>query len=63
MSTSLPAQPATATKEARFATHLTDTQRIFLCSDTKTAPLAKTLGQTCTNTSFTSPAPLFAVPW
>lgn len=33
----------TATKKHRFAAHLTDTQRIFLCSDTKSDPLNKTL--------------------
>lgn len=33
----------TATKKHRFAAYLTDTQRIFLCSGTKSDPLSKTL--------------------
>ena len=32
-----------ATKKASFAAHLTDTQRIFFCSDTKEQPLNKVL--------------------
>lgn len=43
MSTSLAVLGETATKKHRFAAHLTDTQRIFLCSDTKSDPLTKTL--------------------
>lgn len=43
MSTSLAVLGETATKKHRFAAHLTDTQRIFLCSDTKSDPLSKTL--------------------
>lgn len=43
MSTILAVLGETATKKHRFAAHLTDTQRIFLCSDTKSDPLTKTL--------------------
>jgi general stress protein YciG len=43
LSTSLAVLGETATKKHRFAAHLTDTQRIFLCSDTKSDPLNKTL--------------------
>lgn len=43
MSKSLAVLGETATKKHRFAAHLTDTQRIFLCSDTKSDPLSKTL--------------------
>lgn len=43
MSTSLPALSETATQKHQFAAHITDTQRIFYCSETKTDPLFKTL--------------------
>lgn len=59
MSTSLAAASRTATKEARFATHLTDTQRIFLCSETKSAPLTKTLRADLHRYEFYQPSPAF----
>ena len=43
MTSSLAVLGETATKKASFAAHLTDTQRIFFCSDTKEQPLNKVL--------------------
>lgn len=59
MSTSLAVASRTATKEARFATHLTDTQRVFLCSETKSAPLSKTLKRDLHRFEFYQPSPAF----
>ena len=59
METSLPVLDETATKEARFTTHITDTQRIFLCSDTKSAPLTKTLQADLHKYEFYQPSPAF----
>lgn len=59
MSTSLAVASRTATKEARFATHLTDTQRVFLCSETKSAPLTRTLRADLHKYEFYQPSPAF----
>ncbi|MBF0809414.1 hypothetical protein E4U03_12485, partial [Rothia nasimurium] len=59
MSTSLAAPSRTATKKARFATYLTDTQRVFLCSKTKSAPLIKTLRADLHKYEFYQPSPAF----
>lgn len=59
MSTSLAVLGETATKEARFAVHITDTQRVFLCSDTKSAPLSKTLRVDLHKYEFYQPSPAF----
>ena len=59
MSTSLAVPSRTATKEARFATHLTDTQRVFMCSETKSAPLSKTLKRDLHRFEFYQPSPAF----
>lgn len=59
MSTSLSVASRTATKEARFATHLTDRQRVFLCSETKSAPLTKTLRADLHKYEFYQPSPAF----
>lgn len=59
MSTRLAVPSRTATKEARFAAHITDTQRIFLCSDTKSAPLTKTLRADLHKYEFYQPSPTF----
>lgn len=49
----------TATKKHWFAAHLTDTQRIFLCSDTKSDPLTKTLRADLEKHEFYQPSPSF----
>lgn len=59
MVTSLPAIDQTATTAPRFATHLTDRQRIFLCSETKSAPLTKTLRADLHRYEFYQPSPSF----
>lgn len=59
MSTSLAVASRTATKEARFATHLTDRQRVFMCSETKSAPLSKTLKRDLHRFEFYQPSPAF----
>lgn len=59
MSTSLAVLGETATKEARFAAHITDTQRVFLCSETKSAPLSKTLKRDLHRFEFYQPSPAF----
>lgn len=59
MSTSLAVLGETATKEARFAVHITDTQRVFLCSETKSAPLSKTLKRDLHRFEFYQPSPAF----
>ena len=59
MSTSLAVPSRTATKEARFATHITDTQRVFMCSETKSAPLTKTLRADLHKYEFYQPSPAF----
>lgn len=59
MSTSLAVPSRTATKEARFATHLTDRQRVFLCSETKSAPLTRTLRADLHKYEFYQPSPAF----
>lgn len=59
MKTSLPALDQTATPAQRFAAHLTDTQRIFLCSEAKTAPLGKTLRADLPRYEFYQPSPTF----
>ena len=59
MKTSLPALSETVTPAQRFAAHLTDTQRIFLCSDAKTAPLGKTLRADLPRYEFYQPSPTF----
>lgn len=59
MSTSLAVLGETATKEARFAVHITDTQRVFLCSETKSAPLSKTLKRDLHRFEFYQPSPTF----
>ncbi|MFW0183885.1 primase C-terminal domain-containing protein [Rothia sp. CCM 9417] len=59
MSTSLAVPSRTATKEARFAVHITDTQRVFLCSETKSAPLTKTLRADLHKYEFYQPSPAF----
>lgn len=59
MSTSLAVANRTATKEARFATHLTDRQRVFMCSETKSAPLSKTLKRDLHRFEFYQPSPAF----
>jgi DNA-binding CsgD family transcriptional regulator len=57
--TSLAVPSRTATKEARFAVHITDTQRVFLCSKTKSAPLTKTLRADLHKYEFYQPSPTF----
>lgn len=59
MSTSLAVLGETATKEARFAVHITDTQRVFLCSETKSTPLSKTLKRDLHRFEFYQPSPTF----
>lgn len=59
MSTSLAVLGESATKEAVFTAHLTDTQRVFLCSDTKSAPLSKTLRRDLHRFEFYQPSPAF----
>lgn len=59
MSTSLAVLGETATKEARFAVHITDTQRVFMCSETKSAPLSKTLKRDLHRFEFYQPSPAF----
>lgn len=59
MSTSLAVLGETATKEARFAVHITDTQRVFLCSETKSSPLTKTLRADLHKYEFYQPSPTF----
>ena len=59
MTPSLPALGTTATLAYRFATHLTDTQRVFLCSETKSAPLTKTLRADLHKYEFYQPSPAF----
>lgn len=59
MTFSLPVASRTATKKAQFAAHITDTQRIFLCSDTKSAPLTKTLRADLHKYEFYQPSPTF----
>lgn len=59
MSTSLAVLGETATKKHWFAAHLTDTQRIFLCSDTKSDPLTKTLRADLEKHEFYQPSPSF----
>lgn len=59
MSTSLAVASRTATRKARFATHLTDRQRVFLCSETKSAPLSKTLKRDLHRFEFYQPSPAF----
>lgn len=59
MSTSLAVPSRTATKEARFAVHITDTQRVFMCSETKSAPLSKTLKRDLHRFEFYQPSPTF----
>lgn len=59
VNTSLPAQPATATRKEQFIAHITGTQRIFLCSETKSAPLTKTLRADLHKYEFYQPSPTF----
>ncbi|WP_237223665.1 primase C-terminal domain-containing protein, partial [Rothia nasimurium] len=59
MTTSLPALVTTATPAHRFAVHITDSQRVFLCSDTKSAPLTKTLRADLHKYEFYQPSPAF----
>ena len=59
MSTSLAVPSRTATKKSRFAVHITDTQRVFLCSETKSAPLTKTLRADLHKYEFYQPSPAF----
>jgi len=48
-----------ATKKASFAAHLTDTQRIFFCSDTKEQPLSKVLVSELPKYEFFQPSTRF----
>ena len=59
MTTSLPALGTTATPAHRFTAHITDTQRVFLCSETKSAPLTKTLRADLHKYEFYQPSPTF----
>lgn len=59
VTTSLPALGTIATPTDRFTTHITDTQRIFYCSETKTAPLAKTLRADLPKYEFYQPSRTF----
>ncbi|MBF0807688.1 hypothetical protein E4U03_03530 [Rothia nasimurium] len=59
MNPSQPALGTTATPAHRFTAHITDTQRIFLCSKTKSAPLIKTLRADLHKYEFYQPSPAF----
>lgn len=59
MSTSLAVLSQSATKKSRFTAHITDTQRVFLCSETKSAPLTKTLRADLHKYEFYQPSSAF----
>lgn len=59
MTTSLAVLGETATKRAAFAAHLIHTQRVFLCSETKSDPLSKTLKRDFNRFEFYQPSPAF----
>ena len=59
MISSLAVLGETATKRASFAAHLTDTQRIFFCSNTKEQPLSKVLVSEFAKYEFFQPSARF----
>lgn len=59
MTSSLAVLGEAATKKASFAAHLTDTQRIFFCSETKEQPLSKVLVSELSRYEFFQPSTRF----
>lgn len=59
MTFSLAVLGETATKKASFAAHLTDTQRIFFCSETKEQPLSNVLVSELPKYEFFQPSTRF----
>ena len=59
MTFSLAVLGETATKKASFAAHLTDTQRIFFCAETKERPLRKVLVSDLPRFEFFQPSSKF----
>ncbi|QOW64813.1 primase C-terminal domain-containing protein [Rothia terrae] len=59
MTSSLAVLGEPATKSSRFASHITDTQRIFFCSGTKEQPLSKVLVSELARFEFFQPSTQF----
>lgn len=59
MTSSLAVLGEPATTSRRFASHITDTQRIFFCSDTKEQPLSKVLVSELARFEFFQPSTQF----